>query len=141
MGLEFWQGAVPERYSKPLARRKTQINAYELIAVVVAAHTWADKLAGHKVFFCIDNTVALAVLCKGRSPKRDLNAWARHATRIFRDYGIEAHFLWVPSKLNLADLPSRGAPVPGALRVSAVFPSAQGRLPPASASAAGACPL
>ena len=60
----------------------------------------------------IDNTVALQVLRKGRSGKADLNSWAARLTRLLRGGGVAAEFYWVPSKLNIADLPSRGAPVP-----------------------------
>ena len=55
----------------------------------------------------IHDTVALQVLRKGRSGKADLNSWAARLSRLLRDGGVAAEFYWAPSKLNIADLPSR----------------------------------
>ena len=112
---------MPNRFVASLAPRATQINPFELLAVFFAASTWRDQLRGREVLFCIDNTVALSVLHKGRSPKKDLNRWVREANRLFAAYSINARFVWVPSKLNLADLPSRGSEVPGAIEVEVRF--------------------
>jgi hypothetical protein len=120
--LLVWRARMPSRFVASLAPRATQINPFELLAVLFSVSTWCGQLQGREVLFCIDNTVALSVLHKGRSPKKDLNKWVREANRLFAAYSINARFVWVPSKLNLGDLPSRGSEVPGAIEGEVVFP-------------------
>ena len=103
---------VPRACRDTLAPRKTQINAFELITVLVACRLWPSHLQGRRVIIFIDNHVAMHVLHKGRPPKPDLNVWARRATHLFRALKCHVSFVWAPSKYNMADLPSRRAAVP-----------------------------
>ena len=65
--------------------------------------------AGRRVNHFVDNTVALSALVNGYAGKPDL---AKMVNAFFLQMaGLRAHvyFDWVPSKANIADLPSRDA--------------------------------
>jgi hypothetical protein len=112
----YTKGSVPSWLPKLLAPRKTQIFVYETLMVLAAFHVFVRQLQGRRVLVFIDNTSALGAIKKGSSSSTDVHAlvgllWLRLAAQ-----RIWAVFRWVPSKLNLADPPSRGRePVSGSL--------------------------
>lgn len=108
----WFRTRVPSECWQTFKPRKTQINILELVIVLAACRVWLKFLKGRRVLVFIDNNVALQVLRKGRSSKRDLNSWAQRITQLFREVGAEFQFFCIPSKYNLADLPSREAPPP-----------------------------
>lgn len=105
--VHYTTGMVPRALVKRLRQRLTQIVAFELYAAIVAVLTFvAPGKSGRSMVF-VDNKAALACLIRSYSKQPDLNAMigglsARCAQRTM---GVEYHF--VPTKLNLADGPSR----------------------------------
>ena len=89
--------------------RKTYIAELETLAAVSIYSTFPDLFTGRKVLHWIDNTVALSALVHGYSGKPDL----AKSVNIFylQSMALRAsvYFDYVPSKANIADLPSRGA--------------------------------
>ena len=78
-----------------------------LLAVTVALKLFCHHLTGAAVKFFIDNRSVLGSLRKGRSKVEDLNSLV--LMTIDKTVHIDqCLFSWIPSKLNLADLPSRG---------------------------------
>ena len=89
--------------------RKTYIAELETLAAVSVYSTYPTLFAGRKVTHYVDNTVALSALVHGYSGKPDL---AKPVNIFYLQLlGLRAHvyFDWVPSKANIADLPSRHA--------------------------------
>ena len=58
----------------------------------------------------VDNTSAVGAFRKGSSRKSDVNAIVGAVWLLGRHLDITLFFHWVPSKYNIADLPSRGHP-------------------------------
>ena len=87
--------------------RKTYIAELEAIAALSVYSTYPDVIAGRKVIHFIDNTVALSALVHGYSGKPNL----AKAVNVFYlqlvSLRATAWMEWVPSKANIADLPSR----------------------------------
>lgn len=104
---EFASGVVPAKWTKSLKKRKTQINAYELLAVVAAWNTWADELRGARVLCLIDNTAALNITVSGWSRHEDLNWMAGQCWLRIAASQCMVAWSWVPSRSNMADAPSR----------------------------------
>ena len=71
--------------------------------------TYPDLFAGRRAIHFIDNTVALAALVHGYAGKPDLakivNVFYLQAAALRTSVYLD----WVPSKANIADLPSREA--------------------------------
>ena len=69
--------------------------------------TYPELFAGRKVNHFVDNTVALSALIHGYSNKKDL----AKPVNIFHLQSValrtSVYFEYVPSKANIADLPSR----------------------------------
>ena len=98
---------VPKVFNEMFSHRMTYIIQLELLAVTVALKLFCNSLTGAAVKFFIDNRSVLGSLRKGRSKVEDLN------TLVLMTIDKTVHidqclFSWIPSKLNLADLPSRG---------------------------------
>ena len=88
---------------------KTYIAQLEVLAAISAYFTYPELFVGRRVHHFIDNTIALSALVHGYSGKPDL---AKMVNAFFLQLaGLRAsvYFDWVPSKANIADLPSRGA--------------------------------
>ena len=108
--------------------RKTYIAQLELLAAVSAYSTYPSTFSGRRVHHFIDNTVALSALVHGYSKKADLahmvNAFYLQLT------GLRAsvYFDYVPSKANVADLPSRN----GFVELNQILSSPPAFLPVAS---------
>ena len=86
---------------------KTLIMQAEMLAALSALMSDPSAFAGRKVIIFVDNTGALSSLLHGYSSKPD----AARLCNLFHLYaaaiGCSIYFEWVPSKANLADLPSR----------------------------------
>jgi len=98
---------VPKVFNEMFSHRMTYIIQLELLAVTVALKLFCHHLTGAAVKFFIDNRSVLGSLRKGRSKVEDLNSL------VLMTIDKTAHidqclFSWIPSKLNVADLPSRG---------------------------------
>ena len=89
--------------------RKTYIAELETLAAVAVYTTYPEIVSGRKVNHFIDNTVALSALVHGYAGKPDL----AKATNVFHMQLVgmrtSAYLDYVPSKANIADLPSRWA--------------------------------
>ena len=107
---EYAAGAVPRRWKACMEPRKTQINMYELSAVLAALETtWSSLLGGLRVAFFIDNKAALDIVLSGWSRHSDLNWVAGQCWLRIAAADCAEMWSWVPSKSNPADAPSRGA--------------------------------
>ena len=114
-GAQLWfQSRVPPEVTSALAPRRTQILAYETLTVWAALSAFCRLLRGRVLLLFIDNKSSLGSIRKGSSSKADIHAIVSLIWSVLSVNGISAHLRWVPSKLNLSDLPSRGkAPVCG----------------------------
>ena len=101
------------------------IGQLELLAAVMVY--WAlPELAGRRVVHWIDNTGAVAALVKGYASAPD-SARILHAfIALTLAMGMAIWFEYVPSKANIADLPSRLA-FELLLRLGAVRVQSRGR--------------
>jgi len=87
--------------------QKTYIAELETIAAIAVYSTYPEVFRGRKVNHFIDNTVALSALVNGYSGKPELAKPVN--TFYLQMLGLRSsvYFDWVPSKANIADLPSR----------------------------------
>ena len=108
--VEWFRSKVSKSVISLLNPRLTNINALELLAMIVAVRVWDGRLRGRRLVLFVDNTVALACGRKGASRASDLNRLSHHFQLLLRGLGCRVWLYWVPSKLNLADTPSRGEP-------------------------------
>ena len=87
--------------------RKTYIAELEALAAISVYTTYPSLFAGRRVNHFIDNTVALSAIVHGYSGKPEL----AKAVNVFYLQMISlrasVYFDYVPSKANIADLPSR----------------------------------
>jgi hypothetical protein len=102
----FCRHQFPQERLERLKQRKTQITAFELWAAALAILTFVipEQLA---VFHYVDNKAALACLIKAHSSLRDLNNIAGGVMHKCSLATAHAYFIFVKSKENLADGPSR----------------------------------
>ena len=96
--LNFWPGD-----------RKTYIAQLEVLAAISVYFTYPDLFAGRRVNHFIDNTVALSALVHGYSGKPDLATMVNAFYLQLTGLRSAVYFEYVPSKANIADLPSRDA--------------------------------
>ena len=114
-GAQLWfQAHIPPEVTSALAFRRTQILAYETLTVWAALSAFRRLLSGRVLLLFIDNKSSLSGIRKGSSSKADIHAIISLIWSVISIHGMSAHLRWVPSKLNLSDLPSRGkAPICG----------------------------
>jgi hypothetical protein len=86
------------------------INQLELIACLAARVTFRAKLAGRQVVAWCDNCSALSACVHGYSNKEDLAHIASLYHLALSADGSDTYHLWVPSKANVADLPTHPSP-------------------------------
>ena len=86
---------------------KTLIMQAEMIAALSALMSAPSVLAGRKVIIFIDNTGALSSLLHGYSSKPDAARLCNLFHLFAAAIGCSIYFEWVPTKANIADLPSR----------------------------------
>ena len=97
---------MPADFIATFELRKQYIGQLELLAAI-GVYWSLPELRGRRVVHWIDNTSAIAALIKGYSGSPD-SVRILHAFAAF-SLGLEVSswFLWVPSKANIADEPSR----------------------------------
>ena len=98
---------IPRRWRRALIQRKTHIRLYELLAVTVALRTFANELRGRIIIAFIDTTCALGMIIRSATRKYDANGILHHVWLGLAMLGVHAEWQRVPSKLNVADGPSR----------------------------------
>ena len=86
---------------------KHMICQLELLAVITANLTFRSFLTGQRVLYFEDNTAALSALVHGYSGKEDMARLANMYHLLNFDMRVNAWHEWVPSKANIADIPSR----------------------------------
>ena len=134
--------------------RKTYIAELETIAAISVYSTYPDLFAGRRVNHFIDNTVANSALVHGYAGKPDLAKSVNVFYLQMMALRASVYFEYVPSKANIADLPSRnawaalrlelaGVPIAGGFPDQMVVPDVASWLSPLSswathASGAGA---
>ena len=94
--------------SVSLHKRKTQIIPYEAIAVYQAVRTFRRDLIGRDVVLFIDNASVLGSIRKGRCRSQDVHGIISLILSELESAHVRVHACWVPSSLNVADVPSRG---------------------------------
>ena len=97
-------GWILEGFDK---RHKTLISQLELLAVIAANLTFAHLLTKQRVMYFEDNTTALSAMIYGYSSKEDMARLANMYHLQNFNLDIFAWHEWVPSKANIADIPSR----------------------------------
>ena len=129
---ECWYSddVVPKCIQSNLLPRRTQINVFELAAVLCGVHTYLPLLRGRRVAAFVDNQAALNMIIKGASPKEDANGMLFTIWQALARESVSTHWEYVPSKLNIADGPSRSQfallDKLGATRVAAAWPAVAG---------------
>ena len=88
-------------------RNDEQILGLELVAVLLAIHTFSDLLADKAVFFHIDNESSVHILRNGAARAEDHNLLSYSFWTSLCDENINGWLEWVPSHLNIADGPTR----------------------------------
>jgi hypothetical protein len=91
------------------ADRKTYIAELEMLAAVSVYSTYPSLIRGRRVHHFIDNTVALSALVHGYAGKPDLAKSVNVFYLQMLELRSSVYFDYVPSKANIADLPSRDA--------------------------------
>ena len=87
--------------------RRTYIAELETLAAISVYSTYPDLIQGRRVLHFIDNTVALSALVHGYSGKPDLAKSVNVFYLQMLAFRASVYFDYVPSKANIADLPSR----------------------------------
>ena len=80
-----------------------------MLAAVSVYYTYPRLFVDRRVNHWIDNTVALSALVHGYSGKLDLATMVNAFYLQIAGLRSAVYFDWVPSKANIADLPSRDA--------------------------------
>jgi hypothetical protein len=88
--------------------RKTYIAELEALAALAVYGTYPSLFAGRRVQHFIDNSVALSAYVHGYSGKQELAKTVNVFYLQMVSLRASVYFDYVPSKANIADLPSRG---------------------------------
>ena len=105
----FYTGwAVPDSLLEVFqSRRDNQIMGLELLAIALALGSFADTLRGKQVRVWSDNTGSESAARKGKARSFDHACIAHCIWLVAAELGIELRVDRVPTKSNIADLPSR----------------------------------
>ena len=96
--------------SDPSRMRAVRVAAQlEVLAAISAYFTFPELFVGRRVHHWVDNTVALSALVHGYSGKADLAKMVNVFYLQVAGLRTSVYFDYVPSKANIADLPSRDA--------------------------------
>ena len=87
--------------------QKTYIAQLEVLAGVAIYYTYPERIRGRQVNHFIDNTVALSGLVHGYARKLDLAHMINAFHLQIAALNANVFYEFVPSKCNVADLPSR----------------------------------
>ena len=60
-----------------------------------------------RILILVDSQVTLGAVSKGRSSSRRVNYWLRRIGGLCLSYGLSVGLVWIPTKANPADAPSR----------------------------------
>lgn len=88
--------------------RHTYIGQAELLAVAAAVETYPDIFKDSDVVCFVDNQGALGILVSGSSSDAAMGRLAHDVAKAQMAIGSRFFYEYVPSKANIADLPSRG---------------------------------
>ena len=116
----FLRGKLDRRCTDLLIKRTTQIIPLEAMAVLIAILTFKKDIGQSELLVMIDNTSVLGAARKGRSSANDVHKIITKISDLCLDFGITKHLFWVPSAMNMADLPSRGGDPVGFVRVPCI---------------------
>ena len=104
----FFSEQVPQLIMDMFLKHSSHpIFEVELLAVVVAAHVWAQALANTYIVFYIDNEAAKSTLIKSHSSVLFGNVLTTCFAQIEFEQNLKVWFGRVPSYSNPADKPSR----------------------------------
>ena len=102
-------------------QRRTYIAQLEGLGALAPYYTFPARFAGRRVVHFIDNTVAQSALVHGYASDVDMADISNGFHLLAAGLRMSAYFDYVPSKANIADLPSRGEfAVPRALGAEVV---------------------
>jgi hypothetical protein len=127
-GKLYYSDAEPstEVVKQLLNRKDQQIMALEMLAAFFGIATFAPFLKGKCIHVYIDNTAGEKAIDKGAAKSQDHNMITHHLRLLAAEVGAGLVIHRVPSKLNLADLPSReeyeGLAAHGAVRIEPIQP-------------------
>ena len=99
---------VPAAVLSQFRRREQYIGQLEALAGVVPYTSLPDVFRGRDAIHFVDNTGALSALTRGTSSDIDTARLAFALSTIRFSLRVNTWFMYVPSKANIADLPSRG---------------------------------
>ena len=107
--FRLWSAAwVPQEAWAWAHPRRTQIVLWELVAAVCAVRILIERgLENCEVVLFVDCNPALHALVRGASRQSDLNAVITEFWFLVAKSGVALHAFRVPSKLNVADGPTR----------------------------------
>jgi hypothetical protein len=106
--VPLWTRAfVPPELVARFCKRATQIHMYEALAALLLLETFRAFLTSRELVLFVDNASAKGSLVRGFSSAEDLCAVASAFWEVCAHGRINPYFEWVPSKLNVADGPSR----------------------------------
>ena len=94
---------------------KSHINVLEMASVFQAIKT-AARRGGGRVCLLVDSNVVVRSVAKGRSSSKALASLLRKIMAVSLAFGIFIAILFVPTRLNVADDPTRSAPLRDPLR-------------------------
>ena len=95
-----------------LFRKTCLIFGLELLALVAFLEESAACFAGHSIWFYMDSNNSLSAMTRGDSNTAIIAVPVGRAWCLIQRFHIRAWFSMVPSKLNPADLPTRGKRLP-----------------------------
>ena len=104
----FSSAAVPESIIAQFEEREQYVGQLEVLAAVAAYTSRDAQLRGRDVIHFIDNVGAYSGLTKGYSRDVDSGRMISVFHTMNAALGANVWFEYVPSKANIADLPSRG---------------------------------
>ena len=104
--LQFSE-VIPKEMQKNWAPRKTQIVPVEMIAPILALHTFRERLFGTDLILLIDSEAVESALVKGYSSKSDLCTLVSVFWNLIFELRVRVFIDRVSTDFNPADWPSR----------------------------------
>ena len=104
--LQFSE-VIPKEMQKNWAPRKTQIVPVEMIAPILALHTFRERLFGTDLILLIDSEAVESALVKGYSSKSDLCTLVSVFWNLIFELRVRVFIDRVSTDSNPADWPSR----------------------------------
>ncbi len=112
--LDDLLASLPWRSPKSyLHKGAHHINVQEMRAIYeeLLFRTYGQNESKSRWVCAVDSRVAVGALAKGRSSSKALNSWLRKIAVVSLTSGNQIRPLWVGTKANPADDPSRGVPL------------------------------